>query len=354
MAWALPLQCRMQHEGVTTRPHSRRQIHDLRIPAGTAVIISILIILAGAAPAFASVTIRTAQDVLDHHTSWDGGRLFVTGPDGSRWELVTDIDDPVILNKGAGEFFPLDPAQVQAVLGALTYPLEGIQVDIFILPFPRRALLPSSAENHVIYLSPGVMPIASSKVHSLLAHEMGHVVHRAYLPDHDEDAWEAYRTLRGIEDTSIYHEGAAHRDRPHEIFAEDFRVLFGGTLANYSGTIENRDLLSPAGVPGLETFMRSLAEPSLVGPVRKLRLYPNPTRADVNLALSGEPGFPEGGLVVLSVFDVQGRLVARKGLAGNYRWDGRLESGASAPPGLYFLRAVRGGQAWVGKVLVRP
>ena len=130
-------------------------------------------------------------------------RLFVVGPDGSRWELVTDIADPVIRNQGAGEFFPVDPAHVQAALDALTYPLEGIQVEIFILPFPRRALLPSSAENHVIYLSPGVVPVANSKVHSLLAHEMGHVVHRAYLPDHDEDAWEAYRILRGIENTSI-------------------------------------------------------------------------------------------------------------------------------------------------------
>ena len=348
------MQCRMQTEGVTTRPHSRRQISDLRIPAGTAVIISFLIILALATPAGASITVRTAQDVLDHHTSWEGDRLFVVGPDGSRWELVTDIEDPVIRNQGAGEFFPADPAQVQAALGALTYSMERIQVDIFILPFPRRELLPSSAEDHVIYLSPGVRPITDGKVHSILAHEMGHVVHRAYLPDHDEHAWEAYRTLRGIENTSIYHGGAAHRDRPHEIFAEDFRVLFGGTLANYSGTIENREILSPAGVAGLETFMRSLAEPSLVGTVRQLRLYPNPTRADVNLALSGEPGFPEGGLVVLSVFDVRGRLVAREGLAGEYRWDGRLESGASAPPGLYFLRAVRGGQAWVGKVLIQP
>jgi hypothetical protein len=332
----------MQHEGVTTRP------------TGTAVFISIFLILGLAAPAVAGVTIRTAQDVLDHHTTWHGDRLFVVGPDGSRWELVTDIEDPVIRNRGAGEFFPVDPAHVQTALDALTYPLEGIQVDIFILPFPRRALLPSSAENHVIYLSPGVMPVANSKVHSVLAHEMGHVVHRTYLPDHDEDAWEAYRTLRGIENTSIYHGNAAHRDRPREIFAEDFRVLFGGALANYSGTIENQAILFPTAVSGLETFMRSLAEPSLVGTVRQLRVYPNPTRADVHLALAGEPGFPEAGLVVLSVFDVQGRLVARKGLAGDYRWDGRLENGSSAPPGLYFLRAVRGGQVWIGKILVQP
>jgi hypothetical protein len=332
----------MQHDGVTTRPHSK------------VVIIFTLILLALATPSVAAITIRTAQDVLDHHTLRQEDRLFVVGPDGSRWELVTDINDPVILNRGAGEFFPVDPAHVQGALDALTYPVEGIQVDIFILPYPRRNLLPSSAENHVIYLSPGVMPVSENKVHSVLAHEMGHVVHRTYLPDHDVDAWEAYQALRGIENTTIYHGGAAHRDRPREIFAEDFRTLFGGTLANYSGTIENQEILFPTAVAGLETFMRSLAEPSLVGTVRQLRVYPNPTRANVNLALSGEPGFPEGGLVVLSVFDVQGRLVARKGLASDYRWDGHLENGAPAPPGLYFLRAVRGGQAWIGKVLIQP
>ena len=56
-------------------------------------------------------------------------------------------------------------------------------------------------------------------------------------------------------------------------------------------------------------------------------------------------------MTLVAVGDEQTHRIV--GLAADYRWDGRLENGASAPPGLYFLRAVRGGQAWVGKVLVQ-
>ena len=58
------------------------------------------------------------------------------------------------------------------------------------------------------------------------------------IPD-DADGWTRYRALRGIGGASVCNASAPHADRPHEIFAEDFRP-FGGDLANYSGTIENR------------------------------------------------------------------------------------------------------------------
>src|SRR6185369_3380836 len=97
-----------------------------------------------------------------------------------------------------------------------------------------------------------------------------------YMPDDAADLWSRYRALRGIEDER-YCAGAAHADRPHEIFAEDFRALFGDALSNYSGTIENQALRDPSAVTGLAAFIASLrGGPALAD--GKLEGFPNPTR----------------------------------------------------------------------------
>ena len=43
-----------------------------------------------------------------------------------------------------------------------------------------------------------------------------------------------------------------------EIFAEDFRVLFGGSLATRIGRIENTHLAAPKSIHGLRGFMGAL------------------------------------------------------------------------------------------------
>jgi hypothetical protein len=43
--------------------------------------------------------------------------------------------------------------------------------------------------------------------------------------------------LRGL-DASRYQANAVHALRPHEVWAEDFRALFGGAIATSNGTIE--------------------------------------------------------------------------------------------------------------------
>ena len=165
-----------------------------------------------------------------------------------------------------------------------------------------------------------------------------------------------YRELRGIEDGSVYSARAKHHNRPHEIFAEDFRFLFGGKTANYSGTIENRDLDLPDTVPGLREFFLSLADPrrlAHIQPTQRLIAYPNPATGPVRLSLTGAAG-AESGSQILDVFDVQGRVVSRIGQNSDLHWDGRDAGGAPITPGIYFLRIRRSGQAWVGKVLIRP
>lgn len=341
----------MQLEGVTTRPHSLI-LHLLWI-LGTAVLCN-LVGAASARTAEGAVAVHGPDEVLADWTVTSGGTLYFHAPGGRYWELVTDIQDPVIINKGQGSFFPATPADVEAELAAVG-PAAELDADVFILPYPRRSLLPSNAEGRFIFLSPGVTPTNASQVAALVAHELGHIYHRTFLPDSDTEGWAAYRRLRGIEDTSVYNDTAAHRNRPHEIFAEDFRYLFGGSLANYSGGIENRDLVLPDAVPGLADFLRGLSDPArahrLYTPA-PLALFPNPTSAGATLELVGPAGT---GPAVLDVVDVSGRLVARRTLddGASMRWDGRVDGGGKAAPGLYFLRVTRGAALWTGKLLVR-
>jgi hypothetical protein len=189
----------------------------------------------------------------------------------------------------------------------------------------------------LILLSPGVVPLAVERQHAELTHELGHVVHLELMPDHVSTLWSRYRELRDIADVTVYSATARHADRPHEIFAEDFRALFGGPLANYSGSIENPALEPPAIVAGLEAFMMGLA----AGPSGlSLRAFPNPTRGALRFHRSGGEAAP------LDLFDVRGRRITAltptvDGDGWSWWWDGRSERGASTGPGVLFAR-VRG------------
>jgi len=311
--------------------------------------------LATPAAAAAGVVLHSAPEVLALWTVREDGRLYFQGPDGVRWELVTTVDDPVIQYRGGGAFFPVPVEHVESALAALDYPMDRVGIEIFILPYPRRTLIDSNAQGQTVFLSPGVWPLTQAQAHMLVAHEAGHCVQQALLPDADRSGWEPYRRIRNIEDASVYYAGALHRNRPHEIFAEDFRVLFGGSLAAGSGRVENPDLAPPSEVPELREFFLGLPErrgsvPSPVG----LVCSPNPTPAGARIALSDPSSAFQDGPVQVVVFDIQGRRIAALDLddQGQARWDGRLGDGSPASPGVYFLHAAQGSRRWGGKLLI--
>ena len=128
-------------------------------------------------------------------------------------------------------------------------------------------------------------------------------------------------------------EAAPHADRPHEIFAEDFRVLFGDALANYSGSIENPALVYPRRVEGLEEFMLDLA-----GVLRApaLRVTPNPSRGPLRFYRTGQAGRP------IDLFDAQGRRVATVApvpTAAGEQWTwGGTDGGGRRQVGVLFAR----------------
>ena len=293
------------------------------------------------------IVMHDASETLSRYCRRDPtGRLWFNAPGGASFELVTSVSDPSIVNKGDGEFHAYDAAEVRATLAAVRYPLDRISVEIFLLPYPRAGALESAAGPGLILLAPGVRPLSREHQHSELTHELGHIVQYARMPDHDAASWAAYRSLRGIDDPSVYFAGAPHADRPHEIFAEDFRALFGDPLANYSQTVENSSITPPSQVAGLSSFIQSLTGGPL--PVALAPIV-NPVRGAVEFMRSGTSDSP------LDLFDVTGRRLAtlapvavQGGTA--WHWNGRGAAGQRFS-GTAFARLRRGDGA-VARVTV--
>jgi hypothetical protein len=278
----------------------------------------------------------------------DGEALRVE-VDGRSWELVTDPADSALSRLGDGTFHPMAPEEVRAALEALEPAPRGLEGLVLILPYPPRPMLRSSCTDRTILLAPGIREVAPAHVHATVAHEVGHLLQHARAPE-GSAAWEDYLRLRGL-DPARYHAGAAHRDRPREIFAEDFRVLFGGELATLSGTQENSDLPPPEEVPGLAQWFARLAAGrlprSVPEPGARPRAFPNPfsARRDGELQVRfGRSGASPSRSYGAEVFDLAGRRIRRlsgaraEGSWLTFRWDGRDAHGRPVASGVYFVR----------------
>jgi hypothetical protein len=294
--------------------------------------------------------IHDANETLRDYCHSEAGKLVFTVPGGASWELVTSTSDPAIANPGDGSFHAFDPAQVSAALAGVRFPLAHVGAEIFILPYPRRAGLESAAAPGMILLSPGVRELPVEQQHAEFTHELGHVVQYALMPDQDTTAWSNYRRIRGITDETIYSASAAHANRPHEIFAEDFRAMFGDAQANYSGTIENASIAYPTSVAGLSAMVLTLASAPVAG--SPLTIAPLGAHGAVMLARNG------GGVATLDVFDVAGRKVASvepvaDASGCHWSWDGHAANGAPVAATVLFAR-VRDGRGGVARIVRLP
>jgi hypothetical protein len=303
-----------------------------------------------AGAATSGIVIHDAAETLRDYCRWQGSTLVFTIPGGASWELVTTTADAAILNPGDGQFHAFDAAEVRAALAGVRYPLARVSAEVFVLPYPRRAQLESAAGPGLILLSPGVRALPAEQQHAEFTHELGHVVQYTLMPDADAAAWGGYRQLRGITDVTTYSSTSAHGDRPHEIFAEDFRALFGDAQANAAGTIENATLAYPTSVPGLSAFVLDLAgAPALATPLRV-----------ASVVRGGVATFARGGAgaAVLDLFDVTGRRVAAIAPVADangcrWTWDGRDASGAEQRGAVFFARA-RDGKGGIARLVRLP
>jgi hypothetical protein len=263
--------------------------------------------------------------------------------------MITDPNDPVLSTLGDGAFHPMSLAAVEDAVSATATIAANLSGRVLILPYPRRDNLKSSCEGNLVLLSPGIQEVAPVHVHATTIHEIGHLFQRMHAPE-GSIAWEKYLDLRGLRD-SRFSDTSAHRDRPREIFAEDFRFLFGSPLATSSGSIENPNLPLPSEVPGLKEWMMEISRRSLPPSRETLLLneaYPNPTRRGQSTEIrfsaasvrEAEPA-PVGQSSRALVVDLSGRRVrelSSAGTASRFVWDGRTDGCAEVSAGVYFVR----------------
>jgi hypothetical protein len=314
------------------------------------------------------IRLYTPEDVMAMAERDGAGRLILRLGDGTSYQLVEDILDAQIVNKGDGSFHP---ASADWVIEALAKTdVAGANVDmhveVYVLPLPRSGIIASSSCGEKIFLSPGVREIDRCVVAFTTTHELGHVFQRRFAPETGGGAWGNYLRLRGIEDSAVYSSDAPRADRPAEIFAEDFRYLFGGTEARYTGGIENQKLLPPDDVAGLAAFFEALVAPAELAsdvrpgaPAIALSNYPNPFNPSTTIRAVFNGRVPENAAAIdVAVYRVDGSLVRRlqggtiSGDEFSVRWDGRDDRGNAAPSGVYFYAVRSAGFRVAGKMLL--
>jgi hypothetical protein len=298
-------------------------------------------------PGAPGIRVFSPDEVMQQHTQDSPtGELLFQDAAGVKVRLITSTADPEINNSGSGSFFPADEALVLDALSAIQPEfLTSLQCDIYILPYPRSGMLSSSADSRAIYLSPGVHAYEPWQIEFLVAHEIGHCVQRTAFPDTDTAGWERWAALRGTTDKTLFSATAAHAFRPHEIFAEDFRVLFGGSVARRDGSIENQELTSPESVPGLRELYLARAGLQPARALAAWTLFPNPARLGQSLTLRAPSGWESRGDRDLqaALYDLTGRRVREVSLraTASSQWIAQIdEQGGSPalPTGSYWLR----------------
>lgn len=301
----------------------------------------------------------------------DEGRLIFKLPNGDRYLFIEDTSDPAIINKGDGSFHPMSVEEVLRALDMID--VQGRRIDceitVYILPYPRYGILRSTASGNTIFLSPGVYEASTYFVAYTVTHEFGHVFQNTYLPESGADRWETYLRIRGIYGNPVYTDASLHCSRPREIFAEDFRYLFGGEEACYTHSIENPDLPLPDAVEGLEDLIVSVLSPIVAsmpehgaphrGAIVSAANFPNPFNPSTTIEVTlNETAGAAPRDVEISIYRVDGSLVRTLysgeavGAVLRSTWNGRDARGADAPSGVYFYRVRSGSEFRTGKMLL--
>lgn len=314
----------------------------------------------------------TPEAILEHCTVRDGeGRLIFKLPEGGSYLFIEDTADPAIVNKGDGSFHPMREEEVLGALDEIDVGGRRIDCDlvVYILPYPRYGFLRSTASGNRIFLCPGVYEPGICVTAYTVTHEFGHIFQHVYAPIGGSGRWENYLRTRGIYDDPHYTESSQHRDRPREIFAEDFRYLFGGENARYTDSIENSSLKLPDSVEGLEEFLVSLLSPVVAsapdgatppyGGIVSSANYPNPFNPSTTIECVFDESFQSPPRhVELAIYRADGSLVrtlyrgAFSGAVFRAGWDGRDAGGRNAPSGVYFYRLRTCDAVAAGKMLL--
>jgi hypothetical protein len=283
------------------------------------------------------------SEALASRLTWQGGDAIIPLDDGRYLSVITDISDPSIYNKGDGQFHPFSPDRVLEVLKGISHARMQLNVTVYLLPYPRQNLLVSSTSGNTIFLSPHVRDIHPAVCAYIVAHELGHVFHNAYMPQ-GSALWNEYLWIRGITNTNVFYTHATHAYRPREIFAEDFRVLFGGRDAAFDGRIENPELPSPTLVNGLRDFVSDIGGKLPTSPYAiSVTSYPNPFNPETEIRVVIPDAMVRAGeRVTVRIYDIRGALVRELysdvpiGDHLYVRWNGLDNNGNAVATAHYF------------------
>ncbi|MDX9871271.1 MAG: hypothetical protein RBT41_02485 [Clostridia bacterium] len=183
-----------------------------------------------------------------------GDKLFIA----KRWYNYTFEINPG-KNAAGLHLRQVDPLEYGQALEETAFPLDVLgSYKVYFLDY-RLALYPTALalsfqDDSVVVFGTGI-PLARARLHRLAVHELGHQIDFKLM---DAEKWREYRSLRGLEDGRLYdNAGAVYENRPQEIFAEDFRLLFGGEPAREIPPL-NGHLPEPGEVPGLKEFFLGL------------------------------------------------------------------------------------------------
>lgn len=109
-------------------------------------------------------------------------------------------------------------------------------------------------ENTIILFD--FLPFRADRIYQhTLIHELGHLVYMNMAVEQQEQ----YKILRGIPTECDNYPKTNYVNRPQEIFAEDFRLLFGGEDASLVMHF-NQELENPKDVKGLKRFIRQFGK----------------------------------------------------------------------------------------------
>ena len=316
-------------------------------------------VLGDAAPARAElhVAVVAADDVGPARASVAGKSLRWTSAAGVQLDL--DFDP----RPYAGDRFPdiedwtpILPETVRDVLGRLR-PLSGrtLEVRVYCLPAYPKGIGRSFCVGSEVFLAPAFRSPPEATVAYTLVHEIGHAVENTLL--RSAAGWEAFAQLRGL-DARHRPDAAAHRDRPEEIFAEDFRVLYGGRLARADGRQENNDLAPAATVEGLPDFFERVLDGEFLRATARLQFSasPNPFNPRTRLRVDVPPEIAlRGGRARATIFDVRGRRVRRLPelpVGEQLQWDfeARDSHGLALASGAYTVVVEAGGERVVQRI----
>jgi hypothetical protein len=286
-----------------------------------------------------SATVFEADELASRLTTYQGTPAIQL-PDGRMIPVITDINDASIYNRGDGSFHPFTRELVDRSLASITHPNVSVKIRIYLLPYPRRGALVSSTTGTEMFLSPHVLEIEPAVAAYIIAHELGHVFHNQFMPA-GSSRWRQYRELRGIADEAVFNDSAAHAFRPREIFAEDFRVLFGGPEAYFDGNIENTRIAEPERVAGLDAFFVKIASARAESRIAATS-SPNPFNPETEIRVA-VPSSDDAARVSVKIYSVTGALV-RDLYDGSpsgdvaVRWDGTDNRGSRVVSSTYYAQ----------------